>query len=411
MKAVQAAKVSAKVLWGYKLRTGLSCLAVGTGVAAFVAMVGVGASARQDVLLKIDAYGGDVLAIRPLRLQPVGRRSLGGANFSSLTAEDVRFLRSRIQDVRAVSGFLQRDVSVSRASKHIRVLLVAVEPAYFSIRRITAAKGRVFSEAEARGRLRVAVLGHTIAAECFGSESPIGQTVRINTVLFTVVGEAAAKGADPTGDDQDRVVYVPLTAARGRLLTTSRLDGIWVQIVGELGNQQPRKGIEAALRQRRRATAGNTDGFVIQEQVDAIRSKSEATQIFTTLLGGIAVVCLLVGVGGILTVMMVSIGERAVEIGLRRALGARRHDIRVQFLLEGALLAGVGALLGAIVGLGGSLLVSRLAGWPSALPWAAAALVSAGAVALGILCGVYPAERLALIEPATVLRSRNSLRS
>jgi putative ABC transport system permease protein len=251
----------------------------------------------------------------------------------------------------------------------------------------------------------MAILGASVAANLFEGSDPTGTRVRIDRVPFEIVGVAAAKGLDMNGIDQDDVVYVPLATAMRRLMNQTHLSAVYAQATATDTLRSAEDEIRELLRRRHRL-GDAPDDFTIKNQATLLAAHEETTRSMTLLIGSAAVITLAVGGVGILAVMLMSVGERRREIGLRRALGARRRDILAQFVVESALLSGAGGALGAAFGAGISVMLPFLLETPAAPSWPVGAAALALSVALGVASGVYPALRASSLEPTEALRSK-----
>jgi putative ABC transport system permease protein len=250
----------------------------------------------------------------------------------------------------------------------------------------------------------VAVLGPTAAENLFGQTDPIGLQFRIGRVPFEVIGLTAPKGTDANGLDQDDLILVPLGSAMRRLFNVDHIDTIYVQARSTQLLGQAEEEIRELLRQRHRLR-DRPDDFTIQNQATLLATERETAQSMTLLVGSVGGISLTVGGVGILAVMLISVRERTPEIGLRRALGATRGDIRFQFLVESALLAGTGGLVGVFGGVVAALAVSQLGYWETVISWPAALGGLGFSVAVGLVFGIYPAVRAAALEPIEALRA------
>jgi putative ABC transport system permease protein len=265
--------------------------------------------------------------------------------------------------------------------------------------------GRFVTQADLAGRARVAVLGYKTAQELFPNNAyPVGQTIRIKKMPFKVLGVLSARGQDSHGHDQDDLILVPLETALHRLLNVTYVQAIYVQAVG--GNEMGRAEaeIQDLLHQRHRL-GSQDDDFTILNQAVLLETERQASRSLTLLTGAVAAISLIVGGVGILAVMLISVRERTHEIGLRRAVGARRRDIRNQFLLESGMLAGLGGLAGIGVGVAASLGVSYLGYWDAILSWPAMAVGFLFSASIGVVFGLYPAMRAAHLQPVEALRA------
>jgi len=271
------------------------------------------------------------------------------------------------------------------------------------IRNIPLATGRFFDEVENRARHRVAVIGPTVVETLFGQVDPVGQRIQVGRVPFEVIGVLAPRGSSSYGSDQDDIILVPLETAMRRLLNITYLHTIYIQARNGNAMDQAEREVRDLLEERhRRRRRSNT--FTIQNQAELIETQREMTRSLTLLIGSVASIALVVGGVGILAVMLMGVRERIPEIGLRRAIGARRRDITVQFLCEAVLLATGGGLLGASAGIGASYSAARFGDWQTVLSWPSVAIGLIFSISIGIAAGIYPALRAAKLEPIQALR-------
>jgi putative ABC transport system permease protein len=407
MNLTRTLGISLEVLMGHKLRTLLSSSGIAIGVAAVVLMVGAGKAAEEDVVGKVKNMGTNLLVIQAGRFRNMGGRSRQVSSYTTLTPMDVRLLERRLsgQGLDLACGFYQRGVMARFQGVRTRTSLAGAEPSIFNIRGITADRGRLYSTLEERAMARVAVVGPTVVTNVFLGGDPVGQTLEINKVLFKVIGVASARGQDLSGNDQDDIIYTPLTTAMVRVFHVTYLQSILVQCTDEQVMKTLPDEIGPILRKSHRLKADKEDDFTIQDQAQLMQSEQDTSQAFTVLVGSVAGVSLFTGGIGILAVMLISIRERTREIGLRRAIGGRRRDIMTQFILEAGSLAAMGGLAGVLIGLGGTLLTCHLMKWPSVWPWQATLWATGLSVAMGVTFGLYPAMKAARLEPATALHA------
>jgi putative ABC transport system permease protein len=248
------------------------------------------------------------------------------------------------------------------------------------------------------------LVGATVLGELFDGTDPLGARVRIGRVPFEVVGVAAPRGVDLSGVDQDDMVVIPLRTAMRRVLNVSHVQSLYVQARGAEWMEQAEEEIREVLRERHRL-GDKPDDFTIQNQATLLQAERQTSRSLTLLIGSVAAISLFVGGVGILAVMLIAVRERMSEIGLRRALGARRADIRLQFLVESVLVAGAGGLLGALSGAAVTRLAAYAARWPMEMSWSMTLLAMGFSCALGMLFGIYPALRAAKLQPITALRA------
>ncbi len=405
MNLTRTIVISLDVLLGHKLRTLLSCGGIAIGVAAVVLMVGAGQAAEEDVVGKVRSMGTNLLLVQAGRFRAFGGRTHQVATYTTLTPTDARIIERKAPGASLACGFVQRGVMARYQGVRTRTSLAGADPEIFAIRGIAADRGKLFTDLDEKSMARVAVVGPTVVTNIFNGADPIGQTLEINKVLFKVIGVASARGQDLSGNDQDDIIYAPLSAAMVRVFHVTYLQSILVQADGPESMQTLPDEMTPLLRRSHRLKPDKDDDFTIQDQAQIMQSEQETSQAFTVLIGSVAGVSLFTGGVGILAVMLISIRERTREIGLRRALGARRRDILYQFLLEAGTLAGMGGVSGIMIGLGGNILTCRIAGWPVVWPWNATLYAFGISVAMGILFGLYPARKAARLEPATALHA------
>lgn len=392
---------------GHKLRTFLSSSGIAIGVAAVVLMVGAGRAAEEDVVGKVRSMGTNLLVIQAGRFKSMGGRTRQVSSYTTLKPADARLISRRLTGSGAAltCGFYQRGVTARFQGGRTRTSLAGADPDIFSIRGITADRGRLFTVLDQRSLARVAVVGPTVVTNVFVGMDPVGQTLEVNKVLFKVIGIASPRGQDLSGNDQDDIIYVPLSTAMDRVFHVDFLQSILVQATDEPSMAVLPDEIAPILRKSHRLKPEAEDDFTIQDQAQIMKSQQDTSQAFTVLVGSVAGVSLFTGGIGILAVMLISIRERTREIGLRRALGGRKRDILFQFILEAATLSAMGGAAGVLIGMGGTGLTCHLAGWPIIWPWEATLYALGISAAMGILFGFYPAHKAAQLEPATALHA------
>jgi putative ABC transport system permease protein len=398
-------RVALGALRANKLRSLLTMLGIVIGVAAVIAVVALGTGAQTAVKDRISSLGTTLLTVIP------GQQRGMGVTFDQtmkLTMDDAKALddQSRAPSLTAVQPEMNSRLQVQYQSLNTNTSIVGTTANYLEVRKYELAAGRMFSRAEDEGRQRVAVLGPTVL-EALGINSPeaiIGEAVRIRGIQFTVVGVLKSKGqATPFGNPDDQVL-VPITTGRFRLFGSDRLRSVSVLAQSEDKIPDAMADIQRVLRREHRLTQNKPDDFMIRSQADFLNTLGETTQVFTYLLSGIAAVSLLVGGIGIMNIMLVSVTERTREIGIRKALGATRGNILLQFLIEAVVLCLLGGLIGALVGSGGATAMSAFFQWNTIIsPLAIVAAFIFSAV-VGVLFGVWPARRAASLDPIVALR-------
>lgn len=404
MKWSTSLVLSVEILAAHKLRTLLSVLGIVVGVAAVILMVAVGKGAEQRILDRIRDMGTNLVAVHAGQTRIIAGRQRQISTVTTLVAEDAAAIVEHCPAVARAAPAVERRLSVRWEAENANTTVLGIDPDGFTIRNIAIDAGRAFDAEECRGRRRVAVIGPTASSNLFPNTDPIGLMFRIGRIPFQVIGITRAKGVDANGLDQDDVVIVPLGTAMRRLMNVDHVHSIYVQASSNDRLDDAEAQIRTLLRQRHRLQ-DQPDDFTIQNQATLLATERETAQAMTLLIASVSGISLLVGGVGILAVMLISVRERTHEIGLRRAIGARRVDIRNQFLLESALLAGLGGILGVATGIGVAWIIARLEYWDTVITWMPALIGLVFSVSLGILFGLYPAARAAAMEPIEALRS------
>lgn len=406
MKQIQQFIEALESLTSNKLRSGLTILGIVIGVAAVIAMLSIGQGAQASINNSIQSIGTNLLFVSP-----------GGQNVTNprpLTEADATALVNPVAapDVQSVAAVVQGRGTVVIGGKTTSTEVQGVTPGYASIRALTTTEGSFITDAQMNGRTTVAVLGSTVATNLFGrTTNLVGQVVRINGQPFRVSGVLASKGGSGLGNADDTIL-VPLTTAQTRLFPRSpagRVDQIIIQATQANRVTQANAEVTQILRVRHEIT-GSTNDFSILNQQDILSSANSITGVLTLFLGGIAAISLLVGGIGIMNIMLVSVTERTREIGLRKAIGARKFDILFQFLTESALLS----LIGGVVGIGLAWVITQIIkqiAASSSTPFTpiigidSILMATVFSAVVGIFFGFYPAFRAANLQPAEALRS------
>jgi putative ABC transport system permease protein len=401
-------KVALRSLRAHRLRGALTTLGIIIGVAALVIMVAVGNGARDRIAAQIRSLGANLISINPgSTLMRSVRLASGAAPW--LSEDDALAIELEMPGVVVVAPLLyakaQFTVGASNWAGNIR----GVTPNYFTAREWGVMAGREMTPEDTSRAAKVVLLGTTMREKLFGEADPVGATVRIRDVPFTIIGLLDRKGQTVWGDDQDDVALVPLTTARRQFIGISRVSprlvhNISVKFADDASAQQTMAAIHDLLRQRHRLQEGRDDTFVVSNLAEAAEVEQTATRVLSMLLAAVASVSLVVGGIGIMNIMLVTVTERTREIGLRLAVGARERDILAQFLIEAVTLAMLGAGIGVLVGIGGSLIIATIAAWPVVIDPSAVLIAVAFATTVGVFFGFYPARKAARMNPILALR-------
>jgi len=407
MSIAQAFLEALESLSGNKLRSGLTVLGIVIGVAAVIAMLAVGQGAQASITGSISGIGTNLLFVFR------GDTNNNVRNPKPLTLGDADALRDQFSapNIEAVAPALQGSGVVTFAGEQTSPQIFGVTPEYFQVRNFELAEGEFITEEHMLGRASVVLLGPDVATTLFGhADGVTGETIRIEGQPFRVIGVLKSKGGSSFGS-QDNFVVIPFTTAQARLIRRSaadRVDVIFVQAVSGEVVTQAADEIATILRNRHRTPIG-ADDFTVFTQQDLLKTFQSITGILTVFLGGIAGISLLVGGIGIMNIMLVSVTERTREIGLRKALGARKRDILIQFLTESSLLSLLGGIIGIILGWLISFIVGQIAAanntaFTPIVGMDAVLLATIFSAAVGLFFGIYPANRAAGLEPVEALR-------
>jgi len=386
-----------------KLRSGLTTLGIIIGVGAVIAMVGIGEGASNLVKTQVASLGDNLINIFPGSHFGGGRHG-GAGTGSSLTEDDAVAIKQQIPLITAISPVAQTNAMVVYGNQNWTTQVVGGDVDYLTIRRWALASGSVFNESAVRGAAKVAIIGGTLADQLFQGQDPIGQSIRIKKMPFTIIGVLERKGQNTWGRDQDDVVVVPYTTVMKRVSGQMRVNMILASATSMEDLPEATEAITELLRQRHRIPPGQEDDFTVRTQQDISNIMGSTASVMRILLAAIASVSLLVGGIGIMNIMLVSVTERTREIGIRMAVGAKGWHVLVQFLSEAVVLSSIGGLLGVALGIGAAQIVAKVARWPVLVPPESVAIAFAFAAAVGVFFGFWPARKAAGLDPIEALR-------
>jgi len=403
MKKLNIVLSAFRALQRNKMRSFLTMLGIIIGVGAVIAMLAIGQGAEISVKDQIAALGSNVLIILPGSQQQGGIRG-GAGTMTTLTEEDAAAVARECPDVAYVSPGARANGQVIAGDMNWATSIEGGSADYLNIRQWALADGEFFSDADVKTAAKVCVLGKTVVDNLFPETSPIDQMIRIRNVPFKVIGVLLKKGQNAMGQDQDDVILAPYTTVLKRLSRFPFLRQILVSATSPNTMMQAQKQITELLRLRHKLVSNDADDFTIRNQTDIATMATATTEILTILLASIASVSLLVGGIGIMNIMLVSVTERTREIGIRMSIGARGKDILTQFLIEALVLSLLGGIIGILLGVTGSMIISKLAQWPTVITLFSIVLSFGFSFAIGIFFGYYPARKAAMLNPIDALR-------
>ena len=404
MNFFESIRVSLRALRANKLRSALTMLGMIIGVAAVIAMVGIGNGATASITSQIQGLGSNLLTVSPGQSNSGGVRG-GAGSLTTLTMTDVPKIQAAGSAVKAVAPVASTNAQVVLGSGNTSTSITGTTQDYQVIKNVTMASGRFITTADVDSNARVAVLGPTVVTNLMGDANAnvIGKTIKINNVPFQVIGVTTATGS--TGfQSSDDMITAPISTVQERLIGKKTLRSILVSAASADLMQTAQDEITVALEQAHKIPAGKADDFTVQNQADTLASMQGVTQTLTMLLGGIAGISLLVGGIGIMNIMLVSVTERTREIGIRKAIGAKSKDILLQFLIEAIVLSVLGGGIGIALGTAGSSLIGTALKMSTSISLTSVLVAFGFSAAIGIIFGVFPAKKAAAMDPIDALR-------
>ena len=405
MNLLMIIRVAFRALVRNKMRAALTMLGIIIGVSAVIAMVSIGQGASASVQAQIDSIGTNLLFVSA-GAQNVGgvRSGTGDTGTNTLTVDDLDAIKREVPSVSMVTPSVNTRAQLIAGNMNWNTSLQGVSEQYPDIRKWSIDNGAFFTDADVRTAARVIVIGKTLADTLYPGSDPVGQTIRVSNLPFRVVGVMAAKGQDPQGRDQDDIAFAPYTTVQKKVLGRDRVQIAYVSAISQDATYTAQSQISDLLRQRHKLTASEPDDFTVRNMTDIAEAANETSKTMTILLACIAGVSLLVGGIGIMNIMLVSVTERTREIGIRMAIGARSSAVRSQFLIESIVLSLTGGTVGIILGIGLSLAIPAMLGWPTLVSMMAIVGSVIFSAAVGIFFGYYPARKAAALDPIEALR-------
>jgi putative ABC transport system permease protein len=392
--------IALRALRRNKLRSALTALGIIIGVAAVIAMVGIGNGAKSQVEAQVASLGRNVVTVFPGSFSSGGARG-GWGSISTLTVEDADAIAREVSGVVSVSPEVRDRNQVLANGLNWNTQVLGESTDYLSIRAWDLSDGAMFTESDVKTAAKVCVIGATVAKQLFPDTDPVGQTLRIRNIPFRILGVLDSKGFNFFGSDQDDTVIIPHSTHMRRLNRRTNVNSILIEAASTSVMQSVQDDVTALLQQRR---GGREPDFTVRNQLELAQAATQSTKTMTLLLGYIAGISLVVGGIGIMNIMLVSVTERTREIGIRLAIGAHDRDIRVQFLIEAMILSSLGGILGATLGVVGSQTIAQFAGWPVLVSTNAILAAVGFSAVIGIVFGFYPAHKAAQLDPIEALR-------
>lgn len=392
--------VALRALRRNTMRSILTALGIIIGIGAVITTVSMGNGAKARVEAQVAALGQNVIQVWPFSMSSGGMRG-GFGSAQTLTAEDAEAIAAEVADIDGISPEIRDRNQVLANGLNWNTQILGESPDYPLIRSWPVASGAMFGDQDVKSLGKVCVIGKTVADQLFPNEDPIGQTLRIRNLPFRIVGIMSVKGFSMGGQDQDDVVIIPYTSHMRRVSRRANISSILVQASAPEKLDKVKRDIEDLLTQRRK---GREPDFTVRTQEEIAATATETSRTMTLLLGGIALVSLVVGGIGVMNIMLVSVTERTREIGIRLAIGAHGRDVLLQFLIEAILLSVLGGVLGILCGIGASELTTYYFSLPTLVSPLSVVIAVGVSTVIGIFFGFYPARKAAQLDPIDALR-------
>lgn len=401
MSFLESLRVSFRSIKANGLRSVLTMLGIIIGVAAVIAMVAIGEGTSASVASQINGLGSNLLIVSPGQATQ-GRISLGAGSLNTLTLADAEAIAQK-ESVSGVAPSVNGRAQLVWGSSNYSTSLEGTTESFPEVRNVQVAQGRFFSNFEVKKQFNVAVVGTEIVTNLFGGSNPIGETIQINRIPFTVIGVLKSQGSSGMTNNDDRVL-IPVTTAMNRLTGGQYVNSIYVSAASAEQMAQAQADTAETLRTQHNLRPSESDDFRITSQSDILSTAQAVSGSMTALLSGIAAISLIVGGIGVMNIMLVSVTERTREIGIRKAIGAKKRDILRQFLIEAVTLSLLGGVIGILLGIGAALAVSKLGGMATAITISPVLYAFLTSTAVGVIFGVYPARKAAQLKPIDALR-------
>jgi putative ABC transport system permease protein len=393
-------KMALRSLIANKLRSFLTALGIVIGVASVISMISIGEGARKQTLETIAKFGTNIISVKPGQKK---NRHVSTGKVNTLILKDAYAIDEHIDLITGVAPQIYQSAQLKFANKNSNSTVRGTTADYPRLSNFEIQKGRFFNKEETKGAKRICVLGATVVKNLFEEKEPIGQFIKVDGDNFLVIGITEPKGALSWWDPDDQI-FVPITTAQKRLFGKTHIQSIDIQVEDINDIETVKESVTKLLRRRHDIREGKEDDFYVSNSSQWLNSWGDAAKTFTFLLGGIAAISLMVGGIGIMNIMLVSVIERTREIGIRKAIGAKKREILQQFLIESILISFMGGGVGIAMGIGISKVVSKMGGWDTVISLQSIFLAFGFSVAIGVFFGYYPANKASNLNPIEALR-------
>jgi putative ABC transport system permease protein len=404
MKLINLLRIAFRAIQRNKLRAFLTMLGIIIGVASVISMIAIGQGSKQSIQDQIKGMGSNMIVIRPSS-NVMGGARLDNTSFQSLTEKDVAALKKQAVYINAVSPSVTSRGQVINGPYNWSTSMQGVSPEYLFIRGWTLQEGTSFTNQDVKSAAKVCLIGQTVLNNLFpDGEEVLGKSIRFKKIPFKIIGILSKKGENTFGSDQDDVILTPITTVQKRILSTTYYQTIFASAIDENATENATLEIQKILRTSHKLQKEAEDDFTVRSQAELISTFTSTSQTLTILLTVIAAISLIVGGIGIMNIMYVSVTERTKEIGLRMSLGARGIDIMMQFLIEAIMISVTGGIIGVVLGISATKLVTYFMHWPTLITESSVFLSFLVCFVTGVFFGYYPALKASRMNPIEALR-------
>jgi putative ABC transport system permease protein len=399
-------RIAVRALQRNKLRAFLTMLGIIIGVAAVIAMVAIGQGSKKSIQDQLSSMGSNMITIRPNSNSTVGGGArLESSALQSLTLDDIKSIQKQAVYIDAISPAVQSRGQAINGALNWPTSIQGVAPDYLGIRDWKIKDGVAFGDEDVTGAAKVCLVGQTIVDNLFTpGDNPIGKIIRYNKIPIKIIGVLAEKGENAFGSDQDDVILAPYTTVQKRIMAITYIQNIYASAINESSTEAATAEITSILRASHKLSESEPDDFSVRTQAELINTFSSTSELLTVLLTAIAGISLIIGGIGIMNIMYVSVTERTKEIGLRMSLGAKGIDILMQFLIEAILISITGGVIGVLLGIGATRVITSLLSWPTLVSESSIILSFAVCAITGVFFGYYPAQKASRLDPIEALR-------